>query len=57
MTKENALRRLEYRTETLARLVLLGAPEIILENQRQLVAIAEGWVSSPPPDIPDYPPQ
>lgn len=44
MTRATALRRLEYRTETLARLVLMDAPEIILENQRNLVTIAEGWV-------------
>lgn len=33
----------------------MNAPEVILENQRELVRIAEGWVSNPPPDIPDYP--
>lgn len=44
MTRATALRRLEYRTETLARLVLMDAPEIILANQRNLVTIAEGWV-------------
>lgn len=53
MTRETALRRLENRTEQLVRLVMLGAPEIMLEKQRDLVSRARGWVDNPPPEEPD----
>jgi hypothetical protein len=53
MTLETALRRLENRTAQLVRLAVLGAPEIILANQRRMVTEARGWVDSPPPEIPD----
>ena len=53
MTLESALRRLEYRPEQLARMVSLGVPLIVIENQRRLVSQARGWVDSPPADILD----
>lgn len=53
MTLETALRRLENRTEQLARLVALSAPACLLEQQRKMVAEARGWIDSPPPEIPD----
>ena len=53
MTKDGALRRLQGRTEQLARLVLLGAPKIILAEQRRMVAQAREWVDDPPAHIPD----
>lgn len=53
MTKDTALRRLENRTAQLARLKLLGAPSLIIENQRRLVSEAGEWVDAPPADIPD----
>jgi hypothetical protein len=53
MTKDTALLRLQNRTAQLARLMLLGAPAVIIAEQRRMVAQAAGWVSSPPPEIPD----
>jgi hypothetical protein len=53
MTKEGALRRLEQRTEQLLRLEGLGAPEVILDNQRLMVTEARMWVEDPPVWIPD----
>lgn len=53
MTRETALLRLENRTEQLMRLAVLGAPEIILDNQRRIVREARQWVDDPPPEIPD----
>jgi hypothetical protein len=53
MTRETALLRLQNRTERLARMVLLEAPDIILDKQRQLVRQAARWVEDPPPEIPD----
>lgn len=53
MTKETALRRLEWRTEQLAWLVRTGAPEILIEKQREMVKAARAWAGSPPASIPD----
>ena len=48
MTRETALRRLEWRTEQLAWFVRTDAPQVIIENQRGMVAEARAWVDSPP---------
>lgn len=53
MTKETALRRLENRTNSLARLCLMNAPDIIIQNAERLVDEAAAWVDNPPPEIPD----
>lgn len=53
MTKNGALLRLQNRTEQLARLILLGAPAVILLEQRRLVRQAAEWVINPPSEIPD----
>ena len=53
MTKESALLRLQNRTEQLTRMVLLGAPDVIVQEQRRLVHQAAQWVTSPPPEFPD----
>lgn len=53
MTKTTALLRLQNRTEQMMRLVLLNAPEVILAEQRRMIAQARGWVDDPPAEIPD----
>jgi hypothetical protein len=41
LTLDEALLRLQNRTERMTRLVSLGAPEIILEGERKLIREAE----------------
>jgi len=53
MTRDTALLRLQNRTDQLARLMLLGAPDIIIQEQRRMIRQAAGWVENPPPEIPD----
>jgi hypothetical protein len=53
MTRDTALLRLQNRTEQLACMVIQGAPQIILDEQRRMVRQAREWVDNPPPEIPD----
>ena len=53
MTRDTALLRLQYRTEQLMRMAVLGAPGVIIAEQQRMVAEAREWVDSPPPEIPD----
>lgn len=48
MTKDDLLRRVEYRTEMLTRLVTIGAPAQIIAQQRRMVEEARAQLACAP---------